>query len=193
MYQQITLAAGVQQEFNELADFLRIMKATPNDIVVIFYKQGREVSKSTGIGAGYAERFLSGDFDRIVISSATGGTVDFVMRLGNDVRFDAPPTGNVEVLNLTAAQGAFEQTIVTVTNASGQLLAANAARRYLLIQNNDAAGDVYVTLDGTAATTAKGIKIAAGGSYECQGFVPSGAVFAIGSIANNPNVVAVEG
>jgi hypothetical protein len=73
------------------------------------------------------------------------------------------------------------------------VLAANANRRYLLIQNNDTAGIIYVRLDGGAATAATGIKIAAGGSYECAGYVPTGAITAIGDIASNANVVAVEG
>lgn len=92
-----------------------------------------------------------------------------------------------------ANNGAFTNAQKTVTNISAQLVAANAARRYLLIQNNDTAGIVYVRVDGTAVVTGFGIKIAPGASYELQGFVPTGAIHAGGSIASNANVVVVEG
>ena len=182
-----TIQAGQTLEYFEPGDFFRVLEA-PDALSVRFYRQGAEVARADNIGEGYAEKFRIGAFDRIQIDSATTQNIQFVTRLGQDVFFDAPPTGAV-----TLGQGAFTQAQKTVTNASGQLLAQNGNRRYLLIQNNDASGVVYVTLDGTAATTAKGIKIDAGGSYECAGYVPSGQINAIGSIANNANVVTVEG
>lgn len=189
MYQEQTLAAGVAVEFTEAADFFRLLAAPTTDITVIFYAAGAEVARAVNIGAGYAEKF-GRIIDRVRISSAGGGKVAFVLRLGADVRYDTPPNGNVQITNM---QGAFSQAQKTVTNASGQLLAANSARRYLLIQNNDASGDIFVTLDGTAATTTKGIKIAAGGSLIVDQYAPTAAINAIGSIASNANIVVVEG
>lgn len=183
-----TIGAGATLEFFEDCDFFRVMDA-PDPLTIRFYRKGAEVARAEAVAEGYAEKFEA-PFDRVQIQSATAQTVHVVGRLGNVVQYDKAPTGGV-VLN--GEQGAFTQTQATVTNASGQLFAANASRRYLLVQNNDASGDVYVTLDGTEATTAKGIKIAAGGSLELAGFCPSGAVFAIGSVASNANVVAVEG
>ena len=85
-------------------------------------------------------------------------------------------------------------TAKTVTNGSAALVAANAARTYLLIQNNDGAGFISVNLTGAAATTANGIRIAPGGFWEWTGeSIPTGAITAIGSIASNPNIVVVEG
>lgn len=188
MYQPLTLAAGVAVEFQEESDFFRVLDAPAADLTLIFYKQGKEVGRAQNVGSGYAETFRNESFDKIRISSTAGGLVNFVTRLGNEIRYDKPPTGNVSLGN-----GAFTQAQKTVTNASAQLLAANGSRRYVLIQNNDASGDIYVTLDGSAATTAKGVKIAAGGSMELQGYVPNGAINAIGSIASNANIVVVEG
>ena len=142
------------------------------------------------IGEGFAEKFRTGSFDRVQITSATTQALQFVIRLGADAFYDKPPTGSVVVQNVN---GAFSQAQKTVTNASAQMLAANTARRYLLIQNKDASGDIYLNLTGAAATTANGILVPAGGSLELQGFVCTGAVFAIGSIASNANVVSVEG
>lgn len=189
MIQKPTFTAGETKEFYDLGDFFRLMSSSA-EVTVRFYFQGREIFVAEGVTLGYAERFIAGQFDRFTVYSAQAQTLQFVARLGNEVSYDVPPTGAVTISNTA---GAFTQSQKTVTNASTSMLAANAARRYLLIQNNDPGGDIYVTLDGTAATTAKGIKIAAGGSYECQGYAPTGQIFAIGSIANNPNVVTVEG
>lgn len=183
-----TFTAGERKEYFDPADFFRIMEAT-DPVDVTFYLQGKEVAEAEGVQEGYAEKFREGTFDRFSVTSATAQTIKFVARLGNDVAYDKPPQGDVNIMN---TGGAFTQSQKTVTNASGQVFAAKAARRYLLIQNNDTSGDVYVTLDGTTATTAKGIKLAAGGSIEIQGFAPTGAINAIGSIASNANVVAVE-
>lgn len=185
----VTITAGQVLEYFEPGDFFRLLDSS-DPLTIRFYYQGKEVSEAANIGEGFAEKFRAGSFDRVQIESATTQPIQFVIRLGADVFYDKPPTGQVM---LTGEQGAFTQAQATVTNASGQLLAAKATRRYLLIQNNDASGDVFVTLDGAAATTAKGIKIAAGGSYECAGFCPTGAVLAIGSIASNANIVVVEG
>ena len=80
-----------------------------------------------------------------------------------------------------------------VTNASGQVAAANAARRTLLVQNNHATGNIFITLDGSAATLGNGIKISPGSLILLDVFCPSGAVNAIGDIANNAAVIVVEG
>jgi hypothetical protein len=188
MIVETLIAAGLGQEYTERGDFFRVLEAT-GAVTVTFYRAGAEVAKAEQIQAGYAEKFDASEFDKVRIDASADVTIKFVVRLGNVVNYDKAPQGDVNVLNVN---GAFVQAPNTVTNASGQLLAAKAGRRYVLIQNNDSGGDIYVTLDGSAATLAKGIKIAAGGSYECQGFAPTGAIFAIGSIASNANVVTVE-
>jgi hypothetical protein len=186
------LAAGIPAEFNEVGNFFRVMAATGETLKIEFYRMGSKLGDAENVGAGYAERFEE-NFDKVVITSTAAQTVRAVSRLGNDVRYDTPPVGNVAVTNAPALNGAFVNAQKTVTNASAEMLAANAARRYLLIQNRDGTGDIYVTLDGSAATTGNGIKIEAAGSLELQGYVPIGAINAIGTIANNPNVLTVEG
>lgn len=188
MLNTVVIGAGATVEFTERADFFRLMAAS-YEVDVFFYMAGAEVARSEGVGGGYAEQF-EGGFDRVTIKSATAQTIKYVARQGNRVQYDTPPNGNVTVTN---TGGAFTQAAATVTNASGQLLAANAARRYLLIQNNDSSGDIFVTLNGATATAALGAKIAAGGSLEVQGYAPTGAIFAIGSIASNANIVVIGG
>ncbi len=189
MYQSLTLSAGVGIEFIEEADFFRVMKAVPTDLEIIFYAQGREIAKATGIEAGYAER-TSVRFDKVRITSATGGLLEFVMRLGSDVRYDKAPTGTVTI---TGNQGSFAQYPTTVTSTTGEIVAPKADRRYLLIQNNDATGIVYINLAGANATAANGVRLLPGESYENSGFLSTNSVKAIGSIASNPNVVVVQG
>jgi hypothetical protein len=188
MLNTVTIAAGATVPFVELGNFFRLMQAS-QAVDVFFYFQGSEVARSEGVSGGYAETFAN-KFDRITIKSATAQTIQYVARLGNNVKYDTPPNGNVTVTNTA---GAFVNAQETVTNASTTIIVANAVRRYLLVQNNDSSGDVYLRFDGGVATIGTGIKLKPGESIELQGYVPTGAVTAIGSIASNANVVSVEG
>lgn len=186
MHVKTQINAGTTIPFIEQDDFFRML-ASSLPVTVEFYRNGAKIAEAIDIIGGYAERFADG-FDKITIYSASTQTIQFVTRQGGDVRYDNF-SGNVAITNVN---GAFSQAQATVTNTSGQIKAANAARRYLMIQNNDTAGDIFIRLDGASATIANGIKIAAGASYELQGFVPTGAITAIGSIASNANVIIVE-
>lgn len=100
---------------------------------------------------------------------------------------------NVNILGATnpATDVTFTTTTPTVTNSSGTLLAANTARKSVLIQNNDTAGIVYLNFT-TTATTAH-LQIRPGQSIFMSGILPSALIRAIGSIASNANVVVIEG
>lgn len=183
-----TISAGGLLKFAEEGDFFRYLEGTAA-ITVTFYRNGAEVSKAEGVKPGFAEDFQTGSFNEVAIQSATAQAIQFVTRLGNVVNYDAPPTGSVVLQNA----GAFTQAAATVTNASAQLVAANAARKYLLVQNKDTSGDIYLNLAGAAATVANGIKVGPGDSLELAEYLPTGAIFAIGSIASNANIVVAEG
>lgn len=183
------MTAGQRLEFFERGDFFRLMQATAN-VTVDFYRNGAEIAEAANVGVGYAERFTESEFDRIAVTSATAQTIQIATRLGNEISYDTPPVGNVAITNVS---GAFTQATGTVTNASAQLVAARSTRRYLLIQNKDPSGEIYLNLTGAAATVAGGVLIPAGGSYELQGFANTQAITAIGSIASNANVIIVEG
>lgn len=93
-----------------------------------------------------------------------------------------------------ASQGAFTQSAKTVTNTSGQLLAANPARRYLLVMNYDTSGAIYLNISGGAATASAGcIRLGPGESFELATWCPSGIISAIGLAGSNPNILVVEG
>ncbi len=182
----VTFAAGESRLFHLSGSYFELIDA-PNTVDVILTdvngaQRGRMLSAEASFNLKNTE------FDTIQLTSATAQTIRFAFGSGEAGTRRA--AGSVNIANTS---GAFSQVQATVTSASGQLLAAKSNRRYLLIQNNDASGVLYLTMDGTAATFAKGVQIAPGGSYECQGYAPSGAINAIGSIASNANVIVVEG
>lgn len=83
------------------------------------------------------------------------------------------------------------QSAPTVTSTSSTLLAANANRKLLVVQNNSATGTIYLAFD-EAATVAK-LALAPGQSVWVSNSVPVSSVTAIGSIASNANVVVISG
>lgn len=191
-----TLQANQAQEYTERADFFRLLDST-GPIEVRFYANGAEVARAEAVTEGYAEKFDADEFDKIRISATANTTVHFVTRLGNVVNYDKPPTGDVNVLNFPAAvpvNGAFTNSTVAVATSNVQLLPANANRRYLMVQNNDSVVDVWVRVDGVAATLGAGVRLLAGGStLEIAGYVPTGAINAIGTNGGTANLQVIEG
>jgi len=161
---------------------------------VRFYKGGKKLDLGdiTALLAGL--EVTLGDmsdyepaFERVEIDVTAADTVQ--VGIGNGQARYNRSQGNVSITNLT---GPVTQSIGTVTNVAAVLLALNVGRRYLLIQNNDATGIVYLNLSGTAVA-GSGIKIAPGGSYVADAsFCPSNAISAISSIASQP-VTIVQG
>ncbi|AVS74489.1 hypothetical protein [Paracidovorax cattleyae] len=107
-------------------------------------------------------------------------------------------SGNIVVSGSVATTSAVQPVAVmdnlqkTVTNASAQLLAAKVGRQYMLVQNRDAAASLYLAF-GKAATVAAGVRVVPGGAFELVGTMTEQAIFAIGDVASNANVVTVEG
>jgi len=93
--------------------------------------------------------------------------------------------------------GAVTETTPTVANTTSvQLLAANSARKYLLVQNNTAANILISlsgnTLTGIAPTSSnKGFVLAAGASYSSDRFCPTSAVTCYQSSGGSVNTISV--
>lgn len=83
------------------------------------------------------------------------------------------------------------QDSVTVTNSVSYIMTENLTGRSILIQNNDAAGIVYINLSGVATASTTMITLNPGDSIYLSNI--TNAVSAIGSIASNPNVAISEG
>jgi len=139
---------------------------------------------STGDGVDGLE-----EFTELQVSHSSGVDQVFTIAVG----VGGASSRSALVAGLPAEQGGYTQAAETVTNASGMLLAANSARRVLLISNQSATGNIYLNLSGAAATVAGGIKIAAGGVLLLDRYPPSGEIYAIGDIASNPSVIVAEG
>ena len=84
------------------------------------------------------------------------------------------------------------QSTVAVGNAaSTQILPANTARMYLLLQNNGA-NNIHVSLDGTSATTSDFVIASGGGSLELAVGVPTGQINGI-AVSASTDLVVLEG
>lgn len=142
MYQKSVLSAGVGVDFFEQADFFRVLEMAQQDLTVIYYRAGAEVARAENVGAGFAEKSERG-FDRVRVSSVLGGSLAFVTRLGNEVRYDTPPTGAITIVQATA----ITQAAVLVGVTAVLLAAASAARKSIRVFNAGAA-DVYLGSSG---------------------------------------------
>lgn len=197
MYFSETLAAGAAgaKEITEAGDFFRILASAAEDLTVTFYKAGREVGTVQAVGAGYYEKT---DFDRVRFFSAAGGVVSIVTRIGAEVGYDRA-VGAVNVTGTIVTKeenGGFSQTAPAVGTGSTLILAANANRRYLNFQNNHGAAVIRLQVDGAAASGNTGLKLSPGQPMEIQGRAPTGAIYALSSVAIAANVgdfIVVEG
>jgi hypothetical protein len=179
-----TLGAGVAVHRLFQGSFFKILSSTGAVNV-----RTANVNLSGLIGG---QGFEKAPFDFVELQDASGAS--------NVIRYIVATEGFIDGLsgtmtigaNSIAKSGGFTNAAATVTSASASLLAANASRQYLLIQNRDPAGTIYVNF-GAAATVANGIKIAPGGAYESGGIVSTQQLFAIGDIASNTNILTVQG
>lgn len=189
-----TVPMGINADLsiNGRGDFFRLMECGTT-VSIKFYLAGKEVADASDVRGGYAEVFASGGFDKVRIQNgATAQTIQFAIREGSRIEYDVPPVGNVAITN---TGGAFAQGLVAVTNAVGGVVLAIAkpARRYLMVVNKSASGIIYVRADGGVPTVGTGVPLEPGDSWELSGFQPTGAIRAIGDIANNPDVLVIEG
>jgi hypothetical protein len=190
---QQTFASAKTWELNVAGSYFSTLECTQT-VSVRFYLGGKQLDlgEIKGLAAGLEVAFGVGvnSFDRVQIDVQAGDTVK--VGIGNGQARYNRGAATVTVAQNTQTRAAFANTAAAVTTASAQLSAANAGRQYLLIQNKDTAGSVWINF-GAAATQANGVKIGPGGAWESGSVTPSNAVFAIGDLANNANVVVVEG
>lgn len=186
---------GVQNwELNIPGKFFTILNCT-NPVSIQLFKSGRrlDLGTITAISAGIEIGGMAEgvEFDRVVVTTSASDTV--TIGIGNGQARYNRGAANINVLQNRVAQIAPANTQKTVTNVTVQLVAANANRQYLLIQNKDPGGDIYINFGAGGATIANGLKIGAGGAYESDNAVATNAIQVIGSIASNANIVVVEG
>lgn len=198
-----TLKIGVGElaQIQAIGNYIRVKTSAVPLLVEV-----PENSESAELEQGDAVELTA--FNRLRISHASGSEQTVKIYIGRNTRLVSAQvggavtvSGSVEVTNdsgnalpvtnASPVQAAFTNAAAIVTNASGQLIAANATRKFMLVQNKDAAGNIYLNLGGAAATVASGVKIPPGGSLLLDNTVPTGAIFAIGDIASNAGIVVV--
>lgn len=178
-------AAGEAKTFLVNGEYFELVDVPLGTVdVVLSDANGAQVTRMIGAEASFFCK--PGHFGAVSITSATAQTVKFIVADGT-----AGTRRTAGFVRLSDQLTSFVNTAKTVTNADAQLIAANAARRYLLIQNNNATGSIFVTF-GVAATLALGVKIIPGGNLELSGPVSLQEIRAIGDIASNANVVVLE-
>lgn len=143
---------------------------------------------SMGLGSGGGASGTSGTTGATSSASGMGNVIPMLQynttapapTNGQLVNAQSDSAGNQKV-NPGIYNGVPTETSVSVATSSTQILAANASRTFLFIQNQDGTNPIYVATDGNAAV-ADGTctKIVAGSSRTWEnGFIPNGAVFGI--------------
>lgn len=182
-----TFAGADTWELNVRGSYFSLIDCQyPHDVRL--YQGGKllDLGEVKAIGAGLEVKLdRPAVFDRIVIGVSQADTI--TMGIG-----DGQARYNVRVA--VPLRFAGTQTTRTVTNVSSNMISANPLRKYLLIQNRDPVGSIYINFM-VAATVANGIEIKPGGSLELTGAsgVSTNQVRAIGDLASNPNVITLEG
>lgn len=181
----INLASGGVMNVPRMGSFFRLFDTTGE----------LDVAPDSG---GLLEGLLSGQglenyaFNALQITNNSGATVTGRILVASEKFVDQRivlANAAVEEVALTDVS----QAAGSVSNASANLLAANADRRYLFVQNNHASAIVYVNIAGAVATATNGIKLNPGGDAFEMKNPPLGAITAIGSIAGpNTDVVVIE-
>lgn len=169
--------------------------ATNLGVNVRFYKGGTQLSQSQisgllgGLEVDFRGQAKNGEaaFTRVEIDVLGADTVSVLISDGT-VRYNRSQ-GSVSVTN---TGGPYTDSQKSVTNADQVLLAANAARRVAIIQNNSAAGVLRLSLDGTAASATKGKRIQPGQIYEVPTYATTSAIHGFletaDSTANNVDI-----
>lgn len=187
-----SFAAGEVKTFSVSGNYFELIDAPSGGVdVILSDRSGGQLASMRNIGAGYFVR--PGPYEVVQITSASAQSISFFVadgdagtrRLSGNVTVTSAPAVVLPVLsNLANAQA-------TVTTTSAQLLAANAARKYLLVQNKDPVGTIW--LGWGTVTQANGIRVPPGGFYELPDYNTTQALSAIGDLASNANIVTVQG
>ena len=135
---------------------------------------------------------LPGPISQLTLAPVTTAAGEFRVGMGKFGSQRTSISGAIQATVVNARQP-FSNLAATVTTTSAQLIAANGARQYLLIQNKSSVGNIWLSHSAGPATQANGLRIAPGGYWEWDSTIPTGAVFAVGDVASNPDILIIEG
>lgn len=165
-----TLQPGKPEVFELAGEYFELVSAADPVEVVLTDRAGAQMYRSNGMEqTDYIE---DTPYDRFIVKSATLQTVRIAYGTG---RFGSRRSaGSVSLLN---QGGAFTEGRTSVgSGAVVELMPINTARRRLLVQNNTAAQNLRVTLDGSDPTATHGFRLIPGDMLDMTDYCPTGAI-----------------
>lgn len=163
--------------------------ATSSGVDIEFLQNGNVISAALAMEFGFYHK-PKGGYTQLRFTSAAAQTIKVMVGQG-----DGGYNRSSGVVVITNVAGVYTELSLSVTNASQLISASNLNRRAGLIQNNSAVAALRVTLDGSAATAAHGVRIMPGGFLQIPDFATTSAVNAMMETADATaaNVEFIEG
>ena len=158
-------------EFGLRGDTVRVIAAS-----CTLYFETKDGNSSFYLVEGEQAVFTNAEFLAIDIFHNEVAEQAIVLAVGENASIGSAKISGLVQVSAIKNNGAVTQGRVSLTNVNQQLLAANANRKYLLIQNNDPIAIMRVNLAGVAATAAQGFRIDVGASLELSNFNVTGAI-----------------
>jgi len=142
------------------------------------------------VGAGFIAKV---PFTQILIEVKTA-QAGKVLRIvyGTDVDFTAGVNATISISDQPPVRFTGTSQQHTASTTSAQLVPANAARKFIMVQNKDAALDIYLGF-GVTATTTNGFLLKAGATMTLDAAVCTNAINTICPGGTNANIVHLWG
>jgi hypothetical protein len=161
-----------------LGNFIKVKSSSTELRVLAESAEGQPVI-DIGMSEGTWVKQFDGQksFQRVRVKNTSGAPVSVVLTIGYGEVDDSALTGTISQKTGTL----LDSFATTVNNTAIELVPVSAARRSVLILNNDPTNDIYIGSDNTV-TTANGMKV----SPEQQIVLdkaPQAAVWVIGGAA----------
>jgi hypothetical protein len=142
------------------------------------------------VGPGFIAKV---PFTQLLIENKTA-QAGKVLRIvyGTDVDFTAGVNATIAISDQPPVRFTGTSQQHTATTTSGQLVPANAARKFIMVQNKDTSLDIYMGF-GVTATTANGFVLKAGATMTLDAAVCTNAINTICPGGTNANIVHLWG
>jgi hypothetical protein len=165
----VILAAGVPTYFSKVGDYFHLLD-TSSPIDVDFISDGAVDSRAQQMEFGFYAKPAKG-YTGFILTSNLGQTVKIAVGVG-DAGYNRV-SGSVQVIG---QQGAITEGQVQLTNANQTIIAARASGKFAMVQNNDPAAVMRVTIDGAAASATRGFRLQPGQPMDFTVYNPTGAI-----------------
>lgn len=183
----ITLQPGASAILHLGGDYFELVECPDPVSVVLSDRNGAQTGLLRNVGA--TDHLKGTPYSTIQITSATLQTVKFAYGTG-----EGGSRRLAGAISLTNQQGGFAQGRTSVgSGAAVQIRPQNTARRRILVQNNTAAQNLRVTLDGSAPSAANGLRLIPGDLLDLTDYCPTGEIRAIFESGGAADVEWAEG